>query len=170
MSKAFTRESDDSSDQPIRLRPSPRLPPGTKNYLTQAGAERLRSELARLVEIERPRVAEIQDEANRKRTFQSLDQRIHQLEQTLSSAVVVPPPAVPNDVVRFGATVTVRESNGAEVCYRIGGADETELDRDWVSWLSPIARALLTSRVGLRVRFKFPDGEKELGIVAIAYE
>ena len=88
----------------------------------------------------------------------------------MSSAVVVPPPVVADDVVRFGATVTIRESNGAEVYYRIVGADEADLDRDWVSWLSPIARALLTARIGQRVRFNVPDGEKELEIVRVAYE
>ncbi len=83
---------------------------------------------------------------------------------------MTPPPAPADDRVRFGATVTVRDNAGEEMCYRIVGVDEADIDRDWVSWLSPIARALLNARRGERVRFKFPAGEKELEIVAITYD
>ena len=65
---------------------------------------------------------------------------------------------------------SVRETSGAESSYRIVGVDETDIDRNWVSWLSPIAKALLNARVGQRVRFKFPSGEAELEIVSVAYE
>ena len=170
MSKAFTRESDDSLDEPVRARPLSALPPGTKNYLTPGGAERSRQELERLVQVERPRVVAIPNEIERKLLLQSLDQRIRQLEQSLKSAIVVPPPTVLDDTVRFGATVTVREPSGAPVRYRIVGVDEADSDRDWVSWLSPIARALLKARIGQRIRFKFPAGEKELEIAGITYE
>ncbi|MBI3413736.1 MAG: GreA/GreB family elongation factor [Verrucomicrobia bacterium] len=170
MSKAFTRESDDAADEPARARvPSP-LPPGAKNYLTPGGAARLREELDRLIQTERPRVAQLPDETERKRRLQFMDERIHQLGQSLATAEVTPPPQTPDGVVRFGATVTVRERDGSESSYRIVGVDETDSDRDWVSWLSPIARALLGARVGQRVRFKFPAGEKELEIVSVAYE
>ena len=83
---------------------------------------------------------------------------------------MTPPPAPPWDQVRFGTTVTVRKPSGDETRYRIVGVDEMDVDRDWVSWLSPIARALLNARLGQRVRFKFPSGEEELEITAIAYE
>ena len=72
-------------------------------------------------------------------------------------------------MVRFGASVTVREADGSESRYRIVGADEVNLDRDWVSWMTPIARALLNARLGEKVRFRFPSGEKELEVVAINY-
>jgi transcription elongation factor GreB len=72
--------------------------------------------------------------------------------------------------VRFGATVTVRERNGEASVYRIVGVDEMDLDRNWVSWLSPIAKALLNARPGQRVRFKSPAGEQELEITGITYE
>ena len=130
----------------------------------------VRQELERLVQVERPRVVAIPNEIERKLLLQSLDQRIRQLEQSLESAIVVPPPTVLDDTVRFGATVTVRESSGAPVRYRIVGVDEADSDRDWVSWLSPIARALLKARIGQRIRFKFPAGEKELEIAGITYE
>lgn len=170
MSKAFTRESDDAPDMPVLPRPASALPPGAKNYLTSDGARRLRKELNHLVQEERPRLAASTDDAEIKRRLQLLDQRIYHLEQSLSSAVVVPPPAERDDVVRFGATVTVRERSGAEESYRIVGVDEMDIDRGWVSWLSPIAKALLNARSGQRVRFKFPSGEEELEIISVEYE
>jgi len=170
MSKAFTRESDDLPDEPILAQRTSSLPSGAKNYLTPDGARRLREELEHLIQRERPNVAASPDEGDTKRRLQVLDQRIQYLEQSLQLAVVVTPPAAPWEQVRFGATVTVREQDGSESRYRIVGADETDLDRNWVSWLSPIAKALLNARLGQRVRFKFPSGEKELEIVEITYE
>jgi transcription elongation factor GreB len=170
MSKAFTRESDDLPDRPIVTRqPSP-LPLGAKNYLTPDGAKRLQEELDGLVQVERPRIAALPDESESKRRLAGLNQRIHHLQQSLDAAVVAPPPVPPEDRVRFGATVTVRESNGDESSYRIVGVDETDLDRSWVSWLSPIAKALLNARLGQRVRLKLPSGEQELEIVSVVYE
>ena len=169
MSKAFTRESDDAPELPVRpRRPSP-LPPGARNYLTADGAQGLREELNRLINIERPRLA-ASDNDEGKRQLQSMDERIDYLQQTLGSAVVVNPPAVPDDQVRFGATVTVRNQCGEESRYRIVGMDETDIGRDWVSWLSPIAKALLNARVGQLVRIKLPGGEEQLEIVSVAYE
>ncbi len=170
MSKAFTRESDDAPEPPTRLRPPAPLPPGTKNYLTAAGARRLQAELDRLTQIERPKLAAATDDPDARRRLQSLDQQIQHLHQTLGTAVVVAPPSVPWEQVRFGATVIVRSGSSGETRYRIVGVDETDLDRGWVSWLSPIARALLNVRLGQRVRFKFPSGEEELEIVRIEYE
>ena len=99
-----------------------------------------------------------------------LDQRIHLLRQNLESAEVVHPPAGAPDRVLFGATITVRERNGEASSYRIVGVGETDLDKDWVSWISPIAKALLNTKLGQRVRFKFPSGERELEIAGISYE
>ncbi len=82
----------------------------------------------------------------------------------------MPPPSGDADVVRFGATVTVRRSDGSEDTYRIVGVDEIDLERSWVSWQSPIAKALLNARRGERVRFKFPSGEEELEIAGVSYE
>jgi len=164
MSKAFTREDDDAPERPVIRRAGPALPPGAKNYLTPDGERRLRAELERL--LERPRRAESPEEGD----LRTVEDRIAHLEQSLQTAVVVPAPAATEDRVRFGATVTVRENGGGETCYRIVGVDEADVDRDWVSWLSPIAKALLNARLGQRVRFKFPSGEKELEVVGIAYE
>lgn len=158
MSKAFTRESDDAPEKPITARAQSSLPPGAKNYLTPDGAERLREELERL---------ENDKGAN---AGAAVEQRKLQIEECLRTAEIVEPPAKPWEQVRFGATVTVRNKAGSETRYRIVGVDETDIDRDWVSWLSPIAKALLKARLGERVRFRFPAGEDELEIVGITYE
>ncbi len=89
------------------------------------------------------------------------------LEEILSSAEVVDPGACDPDEVCFGSRVTIREPDGTEYTYRIVGVDEIDVDRGWVSWNSPIARALMNARRGERVPFKFPSGEKVLEIVAI---
>lgn len=151
-------------------RPSSSLPPGAKNYLTPAGAQRLREELDRLVQEDRPRLAARLGEGEARRELQILDQRIYLLQHSLQSAEVVPPPVGLPDRVRFGATVTVRSSSGEESRYRIVGVDETDIDRGWISWVSPIARALVNAQVGQRVRFKFPSGEEDLEIVEIIFE
>jgi len=170
MSKAFTRESDDLPDEPVVTRQRSPLPPGAKNYVTPEGARRLREELDQLVQVDRPRQAASPDNPETKRQLQVLDQRIYYLQRSLQSAVVVAPPSMPEAGVRFGASVTVRDRSGGESRYRIVGVDETDIDRGWVSWLSPIAKALLNARLGERVRFKVPSGEEELEIVSISYD
>jgi transcription elongation factor GreB len=169
MSRAFVRESDDRPELPIERQPS-LLPAGAKNYITPDGARRLREELARLVENERPSLAASSDDPEAKRRLLVLNQRILQLEESLQSAEIVSAPAGPAPAVRFGTTVTVRDSKSEESTYRLVGVDETDFDRGWVSWLSPIAKALMNARLGERVRFKFPSGEEELEIIGISYE
>ncbi len=170
MSKAFTREENDGPDSPDLPPLASPLPEGARNYMTAAGAQRLREELAQLVKEKRPPLAAATDDPDAKRQLAVLDQRIRQLEQSLQSAEIVPPPAGEADTVRFGATVTVREGSGEESIYRIVGVDETDFDRGWVSAQSPIARALLNGKLGECVRFRFPSGEEDLEIIAITYE
>ena len=170
MSKAFTREDDNAPEVPDLPPLASTLAPGAKNYITPAGAERLREELQRLVEVTRPKLAEASDDPVAKRQLARIDQRIVQLEESLQSAEIVPAASGPTDVVRFGATVTVRESDGNETSYRIVGVDETDIDRNCVSWMSPIARALLNGKRGQPIRFKFPSGEETLEIKDIRYE
>lgn len=169
MSKAFTRE-DDGADEPILPRlPSP-LPPGVKNYMTPAGARRMREELDRLVQVARPKLVAPGATNETRRELQALDQRIAYLHDSLHSAVVVDPPTSPDDQVRFGCTVTVRDKAGTESSYRLVGVDETDVDLGWVSWRSPIARALLNAKVGRRVRLKLPGGDEELEVIGVRYE
>ena len=160
MSKAFTRESDDAPEERnLPLRPT--LPPGAKNYLTPDGARRLRADLDQLLQ---------QRSGANPSERQSLGPRILRLQQSLESAVVVPAPPPPWEQVRFGATVIVRQANGDESQYRLVGVDETDVDRGWVSWLSPIAKALFNARLGEKVRFKFPSGEEQLEIIGITFD
>lgn len=168
MSRAFVRESDDRPELPI-ARQASALPAGAKNYLTADGAQRLSDELRRLVSVERSALSGSED-ADAKRRLLALDQRIQQLETSLQSAEVVSAIDGPADVVRFGATVTIRREDGDEDQYRIVGVDEIDLDRGWVSWASPIARALLNAKRGDRVQFRFPSGEEQLEVIAITFE
>ena len=152
MSKAFTKEDDQPEEQPPRPLPSV-LPPGAKNYLTADGAMRLKAELDALLERARP------------------DERIQELRRFLDSAVVVGPPSEDLDVVRFGATVSVRSvPDGETVRYRIVGVDETDVARGWISWVTPVATALLSAAVGDVVRVTLPSGERELEVVDVTYE
>jgi transcription elongation factor GreB len=151
MSKAFTREDDDAPEQPLRIEKALSLPPGANNYLTKDGAQRFEEELARLLH----EGADSQP-------------RIHEIQQILQSAVVVSPPE-DEDRVRFGATVTVCDRQGKKSIYRIVGLDETDPDQGWVSWLSPVAKALLNARLGQWVRLELPSGAEELEVAAISY-
>ncbi len=168
MSKAFLRESDfpDPSDQPPAI---PTLEPGTKNYLTAAGAQHLRDELARRLEQERPGLVG-QDDPEAKRDLQALDRKIRQLQQSLRSAEIVAiPPEAARDRVRFGATVTVQEPGAGESRYRIVGVDETDFGRDGISWQSPLAKALLHARPGDDVEVPTPKGPRKLRVARIEY-
>lgn len=172
MSRAFTRE-DDARDALVPRPVSP-LPAGARNYLTRAGAARLRDELQRLQEVERPRLIGASAEAggrgaDAKEELQRVELRVAYLQQALATAEIAATPPAPHDVVRFGATVTVRDAKGARMTYRIVGVDEADFSRDEVSWLSPVARALLNARLGQKVAFRFPSGQTELEIIAIEY-
>jgi len=173
MSRAFTRE-DDARDVVVPKQVSP-LPPGARNYLTASGARRLRAELAHLVDEDRPRLiaasaAAAGAGADANEELQVVEHRIAYLQQSLVTAQVSPPPPLPHEVVHFGATVTVLDPRGAETTYRIVGVDEADPAKNEVSWLSPIARALLNARRGDEVPFKFPGGLTHLEITGIRYE
>jgi transcription elongation factor GreB len=168
MSKAFTRE-DDSANIPEVVRPLSALPAGAINYMTADGAERLRQELARLVETERPRLAAESENADGGEKLAQVDQRIYQLEQSLQSAQVITRPKGLAESVTFGATVTVHGPEGREV-FKIVGVDEIDHEDGYISWLSPVARALMNAKVGQQVRFNYPCGDEQLEVISIAYE
>jgi len=153
VSKAFTRESDESESFVLPVRVP--LPPGVKNYITPAGAQRLRDELASLVEHASP-------EKNPSR-----EARIRQLQDIIASLVIAEPPAE-RDTVRFGATIRVQRPHETET-YRLVGVDETDLDRNEISWLSPLGKVLLGKRASDRVRFRTPAGPEELTILSVDY-
>jgi transcription elongation factor GreB len=149
MSKAFTKEDDRPEPDPPKVRPSP-LPPGTPNYITPAGAARLKAELeAGTAPLE----------------------RLREIRNALGTAVILNPPSEDLDVVKFGASVTVRSlTDGKETRYRIVGVDETDVARGWISWISPVAMALLDQEVGDRVKVALPSGQRELEIADVTYD
>ena len=153
MSKAFTKEDDAEDNFAPQRAP---LPPGTQNYITSEGAAKIRAELERL--LDRKHNAPSED-SNR-----SLDGRIQYLQNLIRTFVVVE--RAVSDVVRFGSEVTVNQ-NSSEERYRIVGVDEIDLERDHISWLSPLGRALMAKRVGDVVEFRAPSGMQRLTILAI---
>lgn len=163
MSKAFTREDDAAEFAPIR--PLPTLPPGVKNYITPRGADNLRAELEKLL-TERSIAASAADRAQ----TSNLDQRMARLQQILATIVPTAPSPACEGQVCFGAAVTVKYPSGASETYRLVGVNEIDLDRDWISWQSPLARALMNARIGDTVRFKAPTGEQRLEIADVTYE
>jgi transcription elongation factor GreB len=168
MSKAFTRESDDLPERSGRERQSSGLPPGAKNYMTADGAQRLRAELDRLVLEERPRAARLADKDAAAREVAHVNQRIAEVQTLLRSATIAPPPTEPLEEVCFGAVAELRDARGGMFRVRIVGNDETGADESWVSWLSPLGRALLGSRRGQRVSLPSDDGWREVEVVGIA--
>ncbi|HTO04212.1 MAG TPA: GreA/GreB family elongation factor [Opitutus sp.] len=169
MSKAFLRESD--APDPELPPPASALPPGAKNYVTARGAEQLDQQLNRLLAERPPLLAESAADPESKRALQSLDRRIRHVRESLRTAVrVPPPPEAEQNVVKFGATVDVLEATGERSRYHLVGVDEADPEHGFISWTSPMARALLNARRGERVIFATPSGQAELEIVDVYYD
>src|SRR3990167_1487125 len=161
MNKAFTRESG-GEDRDVGVLALPALPQGTKNYVTPAGYARLREELMALLDVERPKVVEVVSWAAKngdrsengdylygKKRLREIDRRIRFLTKRLDVAEVVDPSVHHGrDQVFFGATVTYVNQRGEERTVTIKGIDESDSTRGEVSWIAPISRALLKSKVG----------------------
>jgi transcription elongation factor GreB len=151
--------------------------------MTTRGYGQLRSELEHLVKSERPALVQVVswaagngdrsengDYIYGKKRLREIDRRIRYLMKRIESAVVVDPAAQENrDQVFFGATVTLAEADGSESTYQIVGVDEADAAAGMISWLSPLARALIKTRAGDLVRFQSPAGLREIEIVAIVY-
>jgi len=182
MNKAFTREVDreDEEDDDVA---APVLPQGAKNYLTVAGYQRLRQELMTLLDDERPKVVEAVSWAAKngdrsengdylygKKRLREIDRRIRFLTKRLDIAEVVDPSVHHgNEQVFFGATVRYASDHGEERTIRIIGVDEAESAQGEVSWIAPIARALLKARVGDEVRLTTPRGVEVLEVLEVRY-
>jgi len=181
MSKAFTKESDAEVDDD-QEEASP-LPAGFKNYMTPEGAERLREELRTLRRVERPKVVEVVswaagngdrsengDYIYGKKRLREIDRRIRFVSKRLEIAEVVDPARQTNrDQAFFGATVTYADEEDRERTVRIVGVDEARSELGEVSWISPIARALIKAHVGDVVTVRTPRGPEEVEVVAIRY-
>lgn len=181
MSKAFTKESEPEEIVPDA---AAALPTGVKNYITSAGMARLRAELKQLQSVERPKIVDIVswaagngdrsengDYLYGKKRLREIDRRIRFLLKRMEIAEIVDPARQTNhDRVYFGATVTYCDENDAERTVRIVGIDEARTEQGEISWVSPMARALLRGSVGDLVIVRAPGGETEFEITAIVYE
>ena len=183
MSKAFTKESDTQADDDE----GPALPPipaGSRNYMTPAGYARLRGELLDLIDNERPKIVEVVhwaasngdrsengDYLYGKKRLREIDRRIRFLTKRLEVAEVVDPLVhAGSDQVFFGATVTYVDQEDATSTITIMGIDEADSGQGQVSWVSPVARALLKSRVGDEVPLPTPGGVRSLEVLEVRYE
>jgi transcription elongation factor GreB len=181
LSKAFTKETEAEDEEPEGAEP---LPAGVKNYITPDGLRRLQDEFRHLKQVERPKVVEIVawaagngdrsengDYLYGKKRLREIDRRLRFLARRLDSAEPVDPARQTNrERVFFGATVTFVDSRERERTVRIVGVDEVRHDRGEVSWLSPIARALLKAGVGDTVEVRTPAGPEAVEVLRIAYE
>jgi len=181
MNKAFVKESDRDDDDD--LPEAQALPTGTRNYMTPAGYARLRDELAQLMNVERPAVVQVVswaasngdrsengDYLYGKKRLREIDRRMRFLTKRLDIADVVDPAAQPNrDQVFFGATVTYLDKAGDTHTVTIVGVDEAEPLAGKISWISPVARALIKAREGDTVVLRTPGGIEELDILEVQY-
>jgi transcription elongation factor GreB len=153
------------------------------NYLTPQGYAALTDERNQLLKVERPKTVEIVswaasngdrsengDYIYGKRRLREIDRRLRFLSKRLELAKIVDPSAqTTQDQVFFGATVTLVDQEGNEQTLRIVGVDETHLGPNYISWVSPIARALIKSREGDSVTFESPSGIRTVEIIRVTY-
>ena len=182
MNKAFVKESTDNDDDDLETG-QPEIPAGSKNYITPAGYERMRSELLHLIDNERPEVVKLVswaasngdrsengDYIYGKRRLREIDRRIRFLTKRLDLAEVVDSSRQENvEQVFFGATVDYGTQDGDTHTVTIVGVDEVDLDRGHVSWISPIARALLKAKIGDQVTLQTPAGPQLIDVLDVRY-
>jgi transcription elongation factor GreB len=179
MSKAFVKEEEGAEEPDAQA--ARKLPSG-KNYITPGGYARLEAELRRLVEVERPEVvktvawaaalgdrSENADYIYGKRRLREIDRRVRFLIKRLESAQIVNSAGRDTDQIFFGATVRLKGASG-EKTVTIVGVDEVDPSHGKVSWISPIAKALIKARAGDTVTLRSPSGEEQLEILEVAYQ
>jgi len=177
MSKAFTRESEVEEELELTPAPAP-----AKNYISPAGYARLKGELKQLVEVERPEVvrtvswaakngdrSENGDYLYGKKRLREIDRRVRFLIKRLEAAEVVDSAGRDSDQVFFGATVVLRAGE-KDKTITIVGVDETDSPRNHISWISPMAKALIKAREGDTVVLRTPGGVEELEILEVRYD
>src|SRR5579859_1506468 len=182
MSKAFTKETETDDTDELPDDPAP-LPPGTKNYMTPAGFKRLSDERAHLARVERPKIVEVVswaagngdrsengDYLYGKKRLREIDRRLRFLTKRLEVAEVVDPRRQQGlKQVFFGATVTYANERDEELTVTLVGIDEADMERGQISWISPVARALMKAKVGDTVEVRTPVGPESLEVLDIAY-
>ena len=180
-------EDDEHDEHGQSAEPAPAPVPVGKNYITPSGLRRLRDELKFLLTRERPAVTQVvswaagngdrsenADYQYGKRRLKQIDRRIHFLTKRIDAAEVVDPEAPRTGRaathVFFGATVRYATAAGTERAVSIVGVDEVDLDRNHVSWVSPLARALMKAGPGDRVVLHAPGSTEHLEILDVRYE
>jgi transcription elongation factor GreB len=179
VSKAFTTEtdSDDDSEPEIAIA-------DVKNYMTPRGFATLREEVRQLMRVDRPKVVEVVswaagngdrsengDYIYGKKRLREIDRRVRYLTKRLETAEIVDPKLQKNrDQVFFGATVTYVRQDDSLHTVTLVGTDEAELSKGKISWISPIAKALLKTRVGDSVEVRMPSGKETIEVTAIVYD
>lgn len=183
MNKAFVKDDAEAPDDDDPADNVETSIPGGKNYITQAGYRALRDELTQLLDVARPEVVQVVswaasngdrsengDYIYGKRRLREIDRRIRFLTRRLDKAEVVDPTAHKgNDQIFFGAHVTYRESDGTVRQIQIVGIDELDPLNGRISWISPVARALIKAREGDTVSLVTPQGRLEIEIEAVEY-
>lgn len=181
MSKAFTKEqADDFDDEPETADAAPK---GSKNYITPAGYARLHAEFEDLMKAQRPETVKIvswaaalgdrsenADYLYGKKRLREIDKRIRFLTKRIGAAEVVDPTEQTHEKIYFGATVLVCDEAGEEHTYSIVGMDEVDLTRGHISWIAPLAKALLGKQEGDSVTVHTPLGAQELDIIEVRYD
>jgi len=179
MSKAFVKESQEEPEE--ETREDSTIPAGGKNYISPSGFARLKAELKQLVEIDRPETVKVvswaaalgdrsenADYLYGKKRLREIDRRVRFLIKRLEAAEIVNSAGRDSDQVFFGATVKVR-TRGEIKELTILGADEADPSHGKVSWISPIAKALLKAREGDTVTLRTPAGEDKVEILEVTY-
>jgi transcription elongation factor GreB len=180
MSKAFVKEDENDDDEDAGEASSPL--PGGKNYITPQGLQRLRDELRKILDEDRPTLvktvswaasngdrSENGDYIYGKRKLREIDKRLRFLTKRIEIAHVVDPVTQEGPKVKFGATVTIEGEDGKKKKFSIVGVDETDVARGRISWISPIATALLKGSEGEAVTVRTPKGEEDVEIVKVEY-
>jgi transcription elongation factor GreB len=183
MNRAFTRKPDGRKEDQL----SGAAPAALKNYITPDGLQRLKDEHKFLLTKERPAVTQVvawaasngdrsenADYQYGKRRLRQIDRRIRFLTKRIDAAEVVDPAAPrqgrASTHIFFGATVRYANASGTERVVSIVGTDEVDLDRHHISWVSPLARALMKSGEGDTVVLHAPNGVEHLEILEVRYE
>jgi len=181
MNKAFTKDTDDVDDKDIEIEA---VSLNVKNYMTPCGFAAMQEELRQLMRVERPKVVEVVswaagngdrsengDYIYGKKRLREIDRRIHYLTKKLETAEVVDPKQQKNRAqIFFGATVTYVRMDDSKHTVTLVGIDEAELSKGKISWVSPIAKALLKARVGDAIEVRTPAGVDTIEILSISYE
>ncbi len=180
MNKAFVKETEQDDDQDAVI---PEIPAGVKNYMTPAGHLRMKTELLHLIDVDRPEVVNIVhwaasngdrsengDYIYGKRRLREIDRRIYFLTKRLDIAEVFDPRIHHgSDQIFFGATVVYENQAGITITVTIVGVDEFDPLKGKISWISPVARALIKARTGDSVVLNTPSGSDELTILDVNY-